>query len=140
MIIEYKNPIRVFDNMIECEINHKDFGWIPFGCSREDPYPYFNCEELYDAMLADSNLIDARPTPLSQEEDLYNDAAMNVRLERKEILSTRVDPIMSNPFRWADLSQERQNEWIEYRNALLDITEQEGFPFNVVWPVRPKKK
>lgn len=30
-----------------------------------------------------------------------------------------------------------QNAWAEYRQALRDITSQEGFPHNVVWPVKP---
>lgn len=28
-------------------------------------------------------------------------------------------------------------EWAVYRQALRDITAQEGFPFNVVWPTQP---
>lgn len=28
-------------------------------------------------------------------------------------------------------------EWKDYRQALRDITLQEGFPFNVVWPTKP---
>jgi hypothetical protein len=30
-----------------------------------------------------------------------------------------------------------QDAWAEYRQALRDITSQEGFPHNVVWPVKP---
>lgn len=28
-------------------------------------------------------------------------------------------------------------EWVEYRQALRDITKQEGYPYNVVWPKEP---
>ena len=28
-------------------------------------------------------------------------------------------------------------EWAEYRQALRDVPEQEGFPFNVTWPQEP---
>jgi hypothetical protein len=31
-----------------------------------------------------------------------------------------------------------QAAWVEYRQALRDVTEQEGFPENVVWPTRPE--
>jgi hypothetical protein len=31
-----------------------------------------------------------------------------------------------------------QAAWAEYRQELRDITEQEGFPDNVIWPVRPE--
>ena len=30
-----------------------------------------------------------------------------------------------------------QDAWAEYRQALRDITSQEGFPHNVVWPTKP---
>jgi hypothetical protein len=30
-----------------------------------------------------------------------------------------------------------QTAWAEYRQALRDITSQQGFPHNVVWPVKP---
>jgi len=31
-----------------------------------------------------------------------------------------------------------QTAWAEYRQALRDITSQEGFPHNVVWPTKPQ--
>lgn len=30
-----------------------------------------------------------------------------------------------------------QTAWAAYRQSLRDITDQEGFPANVVWPVQP---
>lgn len=30
-------------------------------------------------------------------------------------------------------------EWLSYRQALRDITTQEGFPYSVVWPVSPNR-
>lgn len=32
------------------------------------------------------------------------------------------------------------NDWAVYRKALRDLTKQEGFPFNIVWPVAPDKE
>jgi len=29
-------------------------------------------------------------------------------------------------------------EWATYRQALRDITAQEGFPYEVVWPPKPE--
>jgi hypothetical protein len=60
------------------------------------------------------------------------------REKRNALLSTEVDPVVSNPLRWADLSAEKQAEWAAYRRALLDITAQAGFPHDVVWPVAPQ--
>jgi len=39
----------------------------------------------------------------------------------------------------ADLSLEsaQHSQWVHYRQALRDITKQNGFPWNVTWPVSP---
>lgn len=61
----------------------------------------------------------------------------HVRKQRDEILSSEVDPIVSNPLRWSALTAEQQQAWADYRQALLDIPQQSGFPHNVVWPTKP---
>ena len=65
------------------------------------------------------------------------DAAMVVRATRDTLLANVVDPIVSNPLRWADMTAEKQAAWAAYRRALLDISQQSGFPHDVVWPVAP---
>jgi hypothetical protein len=59
------------------------------------------------------------------------------RINRDYLLETEVDPIVTNPLRWAELTTEQQDAWKAYRQALLDITEQAGFPHEVVWPTKP---
>jgi len=49
-----------------------------------------------------------------------------------------VDPLVSNQFRWDDLTPEAQAALKDYRRALLDVPQQDGFPQNVVWPVNPQ--
>jgi hypothetical protein len=66
------------------------------------------------------------------------DAAMVARATRSTILVNTVDPLVSNPLRWADMTAEKQAEWAAYRRALLDISQQSGFPHDVVWPVAPE--
>lgn len=61
----------------------------------------------------------------------------DVKMERDYILTTVVDPLVSNPLRWEEMSEEKQNAWREYRKALLNITSQEGCPTNVIWPEQP---
>lgn len=40
---------------------------------------------------------------------------------------------------WMALSDNTMTpEWASYRQALRDITSQEGFPFAVEWPVKPE--
>ena len=59
--------------------------------------------------------------------------AAEVRAERDRLL-VAVDVVVSNPLRWADLSSDKQTEWTVYRQALLDVPQQSGFPSTVVWP------
>jgi hypothetical protein len=57
------------------------------------------------------------------------DAAQNVR-DRRDHLLQETD--------WMALSDVvMEPYWAEYRQQLRDITAQEGFPFNVVWPTKP---
>lgn len=60
-----------------------------------------------------------------------------VRNERDQLLSNVVDKFVSNQLRWASLTAEQQQAWADYRQALLDIPQQAGFPHDVVWPTKP---
>ena len=64
--------------------------------------------------------------------------AKNVRATRDTKLSVEVDPIVSNPLRWGGMTAEQQAAWAAYRQALLDISKQSGFPHNVAWPTKPE--
>ena len=64
--------------------------------------------------------------------------ATEVRAERDRLLITKVDPLVSNPLRWADLSSDKQTEWTVYRQALLDVPQQVGFPNTINWPTQPE--
>jgi hypothetical protein len=48
MQIEYRNPTRNENGTIDCEINHPDFGWIPFTASPDDPEPHGR--EIFEAL------------------------------------------------------------------------------------------
>lgn len=133
--MNYRNAKRLANGWIDCEIEHENHGWIPFTCNPEDTGALFDTAELHAAMDADPAT--AAYVPPTQEE-LDATAATAVRQERDTILATQVDPIVSNPLRWADLSAEKQAEWAAYRRALLDITAQAGFPHDVVWPTKPE--
>jgi hypothetical protein len=59
----------------------------------------------------------------------------NVRRQRNDLLKEVVDTVVSNPLRWESLSVQAQENFRKYRQQLLDVPQQEGFPRNVVWPV-----
>ena len=58
-----------------------------------------------------------------------------VRRKRMWYLLTKVDTM--NPIIWETLNQEEKQSWIDYRQALLDIPNQPGFPDVIDWPVDP---
>ena len=56
-----------------------------------------------------------------------------VRAVRNDYLVEYVDKIVSNPIRWADMTEEEQNKVKNYRKYLLDYTEEENW-----WEQNPK--
>ena len=62
--------------------------------------------------------------------------ATQVRAERDQRLLT-VDAIAGNALRWAALDADTQTAWAAYRQALLDVPQQAGFPNDVTWPEEP---
>lgn len=78
----------------------------------------------------------------SQEIEAYNQAPIDmlpiiIREQRNEKLLQEVDPLVTNPLRWAELTEEKQAEWTQYRTDLLNIPEQSGFPNTITWPTKP---
>ena len=56
---------------------------------------------------------------------------------QRTVLLGPVDAIVTNPLRWSELTPAQQEAISQYRRDLLDITDQEGFPTNIVWPQSP---
>lgn len=97
----------------------------------------------------DYQIIEGKPNPLSSPPSEYhkydyinkqwtvdsNLVAENIRLKRNMLLSTEIDNI--NPIRWNSMNSEQKDDWTMYREKLLNIPQQEGFPLNVVWPEKP---
>jgi hypothetical protein len=130
--LDYRNAKYVDRTRIECEINHPEHGWIPYLLDPEDTDMTVNNDDLLDNMAAKGDV-----TPLNEEE--YTEFVSNeVRTIRTLALENIVDPLVTNPLRWAELTAEKQAEWTQFRRDLLDVTEQEGFPHEVVWPTKPE--
>jgi hypothetical protein len=58
-----------------------------------------------------------------------------VKALRDRVLLETVDRL--NGARWEAMAEGEKAAWREYRQALLDIPEQEGYPFDGEWPVMP---
>jgi hypothetical protein len=132
--MNYRNSKRLENGWIDCEIEHDTLGWIPFTCDPSDTGALFDVAELHAQMDADPNTSPYEPPT---QEDVLADATAQAREKRAELLAKNVDPYVMNALRWADLSVEQQGDIAAYRRALLDITDQSGFPLEVVWPELP---
>lgn len=60
-----------------------------------------------------------------------NQVAENVRNQRNKLLEE------SDWTQSRDVILDNDADWIAYRQALRDITTQDGFPHNAIWPVKP---
>ena len=63
------------------------------------------------------------------------DLAAAARARRDKFLQRYIDEI--NAVRWASMTELQQQAWIAYRQALLDVPEQPGFPTDISWPEPP---
>jgi len=63
--------------------------------------------------------------------------ASDARMYRDQLLQAEVDPVVTNPLRWAELSSTEQQAWADYRTALLNVPQQASFPEDIVWPTKP---
>ena len=121
------------DNLrMDVEINHPEFGWIPYTVDPADTDTTIDNDAVM-ALIGNNFTAYVAPT----QAELDTAAASQVRAERDSKLVNEVDPLVTNPLRWADLTAAKQAEWTAYRTALLDITDQAGFPHNVTWPTKP---
>ena len=134
-ITEVRNGIYLSDDHTDfnCEINHPQYGWIEYTAQSDDDDYTIDNEAL--RTLLGSNI--APYVGISTEQQLYEEQISTIRDKRDGHLVMDVDPLVSNPLRWNALTSEKQAEWINYRNLLLDVPQQETFPDSVEWPNKP---
>jgi hypothetical protein len=134
-ITEVRNArsMNVANTSIDVEINHPEYGWIPYLLTDYDTDMTINNDELLELIGSDY----AAYVPPTQEE-LDAALAASIRGQRNSLLRTEVDPLVTNPLRWAELTEAQQAAWTQYRRDLLDITAQAGFPTDITWPTKPE--
>lgn len=133
--MNYRNAKYIDELRIDCEIEHEKYGWIPYTLDPSDLDMTVNNDELLAAMSLAGDVAPYVP-PTQAELDAI--AAQDIRYQRDVKLATEVDPIAGNALRWAALTADQQAAWAAYRQALLDVTIQSGFPNDVVWPTKPQ--
>jgi hypothetical protein len=130
-ITQYRNAkaLDLEATRFDVEINHPEFGWIPYTLDPSDTDMTIDNAVLLELIGSDYEA--------ATQAEIDDRQAALVRFQRDAVLSTEVDPIVSNPLRWADMTTEQQNAWSQYRTDLLNITDQDGFPHDVTWPTKP---
>ena len=63
------------------------------------------------------------------------EVSQRARAHRDSLLKEVVDTM--NPMRWEALTEPQKDAWRAYRQELLDVPQQDGFPDDVIWPVPP---
>ena len=134
-ITEVRNAqsLNAENTMFDVEINHPIFGWIDYTLNPDDTDMSIDNSKLLELIGLDYAAYVA-PTQAELDAEL----AASLRAQRDEKLVTEVDPIVSNPLRWNDLTEAKQTEWTQYRTDLLNLPEQSGFPNTVTWPTKPE--
>jgi hypothetical protein len=134
-ITEVRNAASLqSDNLrMDVEINHPDYGWIPYTLDPADTDTTIDNDAVM-ALIGSNFTAYVAPT----QAELDAATATQARAERDNILTTVVDPLVSNSLRWADLTVAKQTEWTTYRTDLLGVPQQAGFPENITWPTEPQ--
>jgi len=117
---------------MDVEINHPTYGWIPYTLDPSDTDTTVDNDAVMSLIGTDFTSYVA-PT----QADLDAGTALQIRSDRDYKLLTEVDPLVSNPLRWAELTSDKKTEWSQYRTDLLNLPQQSGFPNAITWPVKP---
>jgi len=79
-------------------------------------------------------VVDGVTTTAAEQEDAYK--AQKDAEQAKNVRATRDQKLADTDWRFrSDMTPSQ--EWIDYCQALRDVPSQEGFPWNITWPVEP---
>lgn len=103
--------------VIEVDFDELDEEYVEFNAHPDDIVSW--SVELYNRSIAGEfgPIGEFEPPPGITGEE----AMERLRKYRDSLLTNNVDPIVTNPLRWNDLTEEKQQEWKDYRQALLDL-------------------
>ena len=120
----YFSPVWTPQDTIDCTVILEETGEeIPFTAT-----PYDSTEHGQDLWAQLSVSGEVLPCP---EERRYSLANTEARFKRAELL------VGSDWTQLPDIPQATKDLWRPYRQALRDVTEQEGYPYQIDWPVAP---
>ena len=108
--------------MLDCEIEHPTFGWIPYTTSEND---HGLGKEIWDNR---DNL------DIAEYEGLSDEILANQIRAKRDSLLEQTDYLVTSDY---PIEPDRLAKVKIYRQALRDIPEQSGFPRSITWPEKP---
>lgn len=129
---------------------HKNYGFFPYSKNILEKKPHENSlfvsleyhTELFSKAGSGYNLVfpeDETQFPYVEEVTI-NDEEVKKNI-RKEAIDERNGLLKTSDWsQLPDVPEKVKEKYAPYRQALRDLTEQEGFPFYIEWPVHPDKE
>ena len=127
----YRNAkyIKSNNSLIDLEINHTVYGWIPYTLDATDTGSEFDTETLWDEVVAGSVTAYAAPS----DSVLYAE----LRSTRDILLTdsdwTQVGDLVSS----GAMTSDKLAEWKTYRQSLRDLPANTSDPSSITWPTKP---
>ena len=140
---KYEVTVVGYSDVAWCDSKHSLLGMnVHLSDNSIIPYAYrvdgeedndgFICQAVKHAYIS-GNFTEINECPdwkIQLEKEILS---LDVRLERNNLLSD-TDHLIQADY---PISDEKKQEIKVYRQALRDITQQDGFPDNIVWPDKP---
>jgi hypothetical protein len=101
--MKFRNPVFTAEHFINCEIEHPEYGWIPFTCDPHDTGAEFDTAALYAEMepLAAPYIPPPAPTP--------EQIRAQMSAARAVAYTAEADPIF---FKW-QRGEATEQEWLD---------------------------
>jgi len=98
------------------------------------PTPVPDMDNKTHSKIQDAQLLDGEWIQVWQLVELPLDqSAENIRAYREQLLQES-DWVVAKSY---ESGESIPIEWTSYRQALRDITTQDGFPYSIIWPTKP---
>lgn len=103
-------------------------------------------ESILAGKYLDHYLLDGVPVPIPAQPaatDRFNRATKqwepDYTMAETIALSRRLELLSASDWtQMPDVEINTKTQWAVYRQALRDITDQPGYPFNIIWPTSPQ--
>ena len=104
-ITEVRNAqsLNAENTAFDVEINHPEFGWIPYALHPDD-----TDMTVYNSVLLELIGTDFEAYVAPTQAELDAELAASLRAQRDGKLIQEVDPLVTNPLRWAELTDDKQ--------------------------------